>query len=150
MNSLVEIKEFLQASYEDDLHHLPEKSAKEVLDLIQKENLEDETNILYKGGNKLIIQVTSHEALRKLSCYTKWCFSRSGSRRDWETYAEGRWVILFYDFKYHSLDVILPVWQVYDIENMLLGGEGDGYSIDGRKLLIPYIGRNKIDELETW
>lgn len=147
--SLADILSFLTDSYAEDLHFLPQKNIGELINFIKEEALDDNIKILYKneGTQKIVLQVFDHDVLRKLTCNTKWCFSRSGSIRDWFEYAQGNWVVLVYDFEAQfpdSILAILPNLDVYDGNNVKLGDDEEEY---GKYILSQYISKQKIRSL---
>ena len=148
-NSLANILGFLTDSYAEDLHFLLQKNIGELINFIKEEVLNDDIKILYKneGTEEIVLQVFDHDVLRKLTCNTKWCFSRSGSIRDWYEYAQGNWVILVYDFEAEfpeSILAILPNFDVYDGNNIKLGDDDEEY---GKYILSQYLSKQKIRNL---
>ena len=130
----------------DDINFNPHKSTNEVLEVIQDDDeIEENTEILYNKNKILIIAVHDHDALRKLTCNTKWCFSRSGSGLHWDKYAEGSFVILKYDFNYDALDVFLPNGDVYDSDNQQLD-DNDGNNLSAVKVLSEYLSDKQLKD----
>lgn len=148
-DSLDEIRGFLLDSYEQDLHFIPQKNIDEILKFIKDEGLEDDLDILYKNKKEqqIILQVFSHDTLRELTCNTKWCFSRSNSHKDWHEYAQGKWVILLYDFSSYfpdSIVVILPNFDAYDGNNSQMGEADEEY---GKNILSSFLSKKQIENL---
>ena len=151
-DNLNDINVFLNESYQNDLNFVLQNTQEELFEFIKTEGLEKDIKVLKKSSNgkEVVIQVFSHNALKKLTCNTKWCFSRSNSENDWLNYARNKWVILIYNFFVphpHSLTVILPNFEAYDANNILIKGERNEREA-GAEFLSAYLPQSKVEKLK--
>lgn len=138
--SLRDISNFLQDSYEEDLHFKNISSVEELKDIIDEQSLN--VKILYEKDETILVKVNDHESLRSLTCNSKFCFSRSRSYKDWSVYASGDYVFLLFNFQYSFPDyltAILPHLYAYDANNLPIGGDEADSRKYGIKLLKKYV-----------
>lgn len=145
--SLKDIFNVLYDGYEDDLHFKEFQSSADVKKTISEQGVD--ATIFYDSNNILLLRVDSQEDLRALTCNAKYCFSRSGSYGDWNTYAGGDYVFLLFDFNYNFPDyltVILPHLYAYTADNMPVGEDEPDSRKNGAALLKKYLSKTDFQQ----